>query len=409
MAWAIARNPESKFIHLSYSDDLVNDNSSRIKEIVESEQFQAFWGVKLKSDTKAKKKWYTESGGGVYATASGGAITGFGAGNTSSKGFSGAVVIDDPLKPDDADSETLRSRINKRLNSTIKSRLNSRDTPIIIIMQRVHDDDMSGFVLGGGTGEEWEHLKIPARKDGKALWPHKHNEAELEIMEKADRYVFSGQYMQDPIPDEGIYFTKDKFNWYDNLPAHLNYYGASDYAVTEGGGDYTEHGIFGVSPNGDIYIVDWWSGQTKSDEWIESQLDLASIYKPLEWIGETGPIKSAVEPWLTKRMRERRVYVVLEWLSHAKNNKEANARSFQAIVEAGRVYLPSNKPWATELLSQLSRFPLAKYDDKVDVCSLFGRRISDVWATAPQDQINKKHKLDSYFPDEDDDDTWLTA
>jgi len=412
MAYGLAINPASKFIHLSYSDDLVLDNSSQTKELVQSDEYQALWPIELKADSKSKKKWYTDKGGGVYATSAGGAVTGFGAGSTSSSKFSGAIIIDDPLKPDDAEYDQKRNAINVRMNTTIKSRLNSRETPIIVIMQRIHEEDMSGFLLGGGTGEEWHHLNISARnEDGSALWPWKHTEEELEVMEKADRYTFSGQYLQQPIPDDGIFFTKDSFHWYDNLPKHLNFYGASDYAVTEGGGDYTEHGVFGIDPDGNIYIVDWWSGQTKSDVWIESQLDLVQQYQPLKWAGETGPIKSAVEPWLTKRMRERHHYVALEWLSHAKNNKEANARTFQALAEAGRVYLPTNQPWATELLSQLCKFPRAKYDDKVDVCSLFGRMIADIWAANPPEQTKtqKTDRWDKVFNDDDDDENWKLA
>ena len=410
MAWGMALNPASKFIHLSYSDDLVSDNSSQVKELVQSEEFQELWPIGLRHDSKSKKKWYTEDRGGVYATSAGGAVTGFGAGSTNAEGFSGAIIIDDPLKPDDADSGTKRTQVNNRMNTTIKSRLNNRKTPIIVIMQRIHEEDMSGFLLDGGTGEEWTHLNIPVRSpEGEPLWPEKHNSEELAIMERADRYTFSGQYMQQPIPDEGIFFTKASFNWYENLPKDLNYYGASDYAVTDGGGDFTEHGIFGIDPNGDIYITDWWSGQTKSDVWIESQIDLIQKYQTLKWAGETGPIKSAVEPWLTKRMRERHGYTVLEWLSHAKNNKQANARSFQALVEAGRVHLPVNHPWATELLSQLTRFPLAKFDDKVDVCSLFARMIAEIWAAIPLNGDAKDKHKDDYWSDDEDEDSWKIA
>ena len=80
IAWSLAKNPASKFIHLSYSDDLALDNSSQTKEYIESEAFQSLWQMELKKDAQGKKKWFNKDGGGVYATASGGAITGFGAG-----------------------------------------------------------------------------------------------------------------------------------------------------------------------------------------------------------------------------------------------------------------------------------------------------------------------------------------
>ena len=149
IAYGLAINPSSKFIHLSYSDDLALDNSSQAKEYIESDAFQKLWQMKLKKDAQGKKKWFNEFGGGVYATASGGAITGFGAGVADSKTFSGAIIIDDPLKPDDAFSEVKRKAVNERYNNTIRSRVNDRDTPIIVIMQRLHEDDLSGYLLNG--------------------------------------------------------------------------------------------------------------------------------------------------------------------------------------------------------------------------------------------------------------------
>jgi len=80
IAWCLAKNPQSKFIHLSYSDSLALDNSSQTKEYIESDAFQSLWQMQLKKDAQSKSKWFNEFGGGVYATASGGAITGFGAG-----------------------------------------------------------------------------------------------------------------------------------------------------------------------------------------------------------------------------------------------------------------------------------------------------------------------------------------
>ncbi len=204
IAYGLAINPSAKFIHLSYSDDLALDNSSQAKEYIESYAFQKFWQMKLKKDAQGKKKWFNESGGGVYATASGGAITGFGAGVPESKVFSGAIIIDDPLKPDDASSEAKRKAVNERYNGTIRSRVNDRNTPIIVIMQRLHEEDLSGFLLNGGSGEEWEHLCLPAlNENNEPLYAEKHTFEELEQIRQANRYNFAGQYMQTPAPDEG--------------------------------------------------------------------------------------------------------------------------------------------------------------------------------------------------------------
>ena len=261
IAWCIALNPAAKFIHLSYSDDLALDNSGKVKELVESEEYQIFWPVRLKQDSKSKKKWYTEAGGGLYATAAGGPLTGFGAGSTVEGDglFHGAIIIDDPHKVDDIYSDIERAKVTHRLNTTIKSRRNSRHTPIVIIMQRLHEEDMAGFALAGGMGEEFHLLKLQAlNPDGTALWDFKHTAGELRQMQLTDPYGFSGQYQQEPSPEDGEFFKRAWVKWYDlpSMPKHMRFYGASDYAVTADGGDFTVHLVVGVDPNDDIYIVD---------------------------------------------------------------------------------------------------------------------------------------------------------
>ncbi len=119
IAQSIARNPKARFIHLSFSAELALENSAKCRELIKSEKYQQLWPVKIKADADSKAKWYTEEGGGVYATQAGGAVTGFGAGITGDDDASewgGAIIVDDPLKPDDARSEAIRSAINDRLN-----------------------------------------------------------------------------------------------------------------------------------------------------------------------------------------------------------------------------------------------------------------------------------------------------
>ena len=395
VCWVFAQNGRAQFIHLSFSQALVNDNSSRIRELIKTPEFQSLWGTQFKQDTDAKGLWKTQAGGGFLAAPTKGTVTGFGAGVPVPTGkFDGAILVDDPLKPNDADSDTKREEVNRLLDNTVRSRRNHRTTPIVMVMQRLHDHDPAAYILEGEEGDHVEHLCMPAlRSDGSALWPDKHSAEELRAMsaDPRQKWTFTSQYQQQPVPEGGDFFVRDSARWYDELPKHLNFYGASDYAVTQDGGDWTEHGVFGIDPDDNIYIAAWWSGQTKADEWIETQLDLVDRFKPLKWGGETGPIKSAVEPWLTRRQRERRSYVALEWLNHSANNKEANARSFQALWEAGRIYLPKGEPWAASLLEQLTRFPKGRYDDKVDVCSIFARMISQIWAAnRPKEQPKPK-------------------
>ncbi len=156
----LALNPRSKYIHTSYSGDLAQENSSKIKETIQSQAFQELWPMQTRVDTKGKKRWFTELGGGMMATSAGGQITGFRAGRMED-GFTGAFVNDDPVKPDDAYSSVKRNAINNRFNNTMRSRLAVESVPMINIMQRIHEDDLSGYLLRGGSGDKWHHLVIP--------------------------------------------------------------------------------------------------------------------------------------------------------------------------------------------------------------------------------------------------------
>lgn len=191
-------NPKAKFIHTSYSDSLALENSNKIRDLVKSEAFQELCPIKIKSDTDSKAKWYTEDGGGVYATSSGGAITGFGAGIVGYEDFGGAIIIDDPLKPTDANSTQVRTAINDRFDNTIISRCNNSNTPIIVIMQRLHEEDLSGVLL---KREGWYHINMPAiKQDGSYLWDYRAET--VEDVKKNSKYVYLTQYQQDPTDKE---------------------------------------------------------------------------------------------------------------------------------------------------------------------------------------------------------------
>lgn len=224
IAMGLALNPKSKFIHLSYSDSLVQDNSASVKDIIKLPKFQEIFQLSVKSNNDTKKQWSLNQGGGLYATSTLGQITGFGAGAVDIPGqpykFSGAVIIDDPIKPEDALSDNEREKVNRRFETTIRNRVNSRNTPIIIIMQRLHENDLCGYLQSIEPGE-WEVLSIPclyADRGGKerALWPFKHTVEELHKIKAANSYVFETQYMQDPKPIEGLMYAQ--FRSYTSLP-----------------------------------------------------------------------------------------------------------------------------------------------------------------------------------------------
>ena len=227
---------------------------------------------------------------------------------------------------------------------------------------------------GGSSSFRWRRYPtiLLGASCGERLWPEWFTEEMIETAKK-DVRAWNALYQQRPASEEGDFF---KLEWFPAFARFSNpdikYYGASDYAVTEGGGDYTEHGIFALDPMGTIYVVDWWRGQTAADVWIERQCDFIRRYKPLCWFGEAGPIRRAVEPFLLRRMNERQTYCRIEWLPSV-HDKATRCRSFQALASMGKVMVLAEAPWRAELLGQLTRFPAGRHDDGVDVCSLLGR------------------------------------
>jgi predicted phage terminase large subunit-like protein len=246
IAMGLAINPKAKFIHLSYSDDLVRDNSSDVQAIMSEPDYKRLFTACPTSNNS--KKWYTREGGGLYAVSSSGQVTGFGAGLVDeendgeaaqaefsteldaltsciedSEGFGGAIIIDDPIKPDDARSDLIRSKVNQKFETTIRNRVNSRKTPIVIIMQRLDEDDLCGY-LQRLEPEEWEVLSLPCiyadKETGeeKSLWPFKHTLQELYKLRGKNHFVFDTQYMQNPKPLEGLMY-ENQFKEYEIIPA----------------------------------------------------------------------------------------------------------------------------------------------------------------------------------------------
>lgn len=257
IAYGLAVNPQSKFLHLSYSSDLAQDNSVAIKDIVNSEEYQALFGTQIRKGSDTKSRWDTEQGGGVYATSTLGQITGFGAGLVESDRFSGAIVIDDPIKPEDALSDNEREKVNRRFETTIRNRVNSRDTPIVIIMQRLHEHDLCGY-LQEIEPDEWEVVSLPCivtdeNGEERALWPFKHSLDELRKLEAVNSFVFETQYMQNPTPIEGLMYRE--FRTYDILPIGKKPTKCNYTDVADTGSDYLCSVCYEEHPNG-LYVTD---------------------------------------------------------------------------------------------------------------------------------------------------------
>lgn len=369
ISWGLAKNPQSKFIHLSYSSDLALDNSSQTKEYIESEAYQSLWPNTLKADSKGKQKWFNLEGGGVYATAAGGAITGFGAGLAESKEFSGCIIIDDPLKPEDALSDLKRSTVNERYNSTIRSRVNDRDTPIIVIMQRLHEEDLSGFLLDGGSGEKWTHLCLPALNElNEPLWPEKHSFEELEQIRQANRYNFAGQYLQLPAPPEGGELRKDWFQIINKaeVPIEtLKWELIIDGAYTANTQNDPSGFMICAKWNNNLVVlssVDKYLEMPELLRFIPNYIQSSGVQVSMTLIEPKASGKSIVQV-----LRQQTKLNVIEIKTKFVNqSKIENVRMCSPFVESGRVFLIKGS-WNDAFLDQVATFPNAKHDEHVDI------------------------------------------
>ena len=372
-AFLLGINPEIEIVVASYNADKAREFGYEVRDIVRSDEFRAlFPNVQLKEDSRAADRWNTDAGGSFRAVGIGTALTGRGA---------DVLLIDDPIKDDEeADSELRRERIWSWYSSVAYTRL-SPGGRVIVIQTRWHEDDLTGRLLTeqASGGDMWNILELPAiSSKGEALWPDRYP---LEYLERIKRVTlprhWSALYQQRPSPEEGAYFKRDWFRWYDEKPKHLRIYGASDYAVTDGDGDYTVHIVVGVDPEDNIYVLDLWRGQTNPDQWIEELLNLVDTHKPMMWAEENGQILKSIGPFLEKRMRERRIYCRREQFASA-SDKPTRSRSIQARAAMKKVYLPNKAPWLADFLSELTMFPAGKHDDQVDSFGLIGRMLDEM-------------------------------
>jgi predicted phage terminase large subunit-like protein len=150
----------------------------------------------------------------------------------------------------------------------------------------------------------------------------------------------------------------------------MRVYGASDYAVTAAGGDYTVHCVVGIDPDGRMYLLDLWRKQAGADEWVESFCDLVLRWKPLGWAEESGQIKAGVGPFLSQRQIARKAWVARSTFP-TRADKSIRAQSIRGRMALQGLYVP-NASWYPALRSELLSFPAGKHDDIVDAIALVG-------------------------------------
>lgn len=384
IAWCMGNFPDCEFIHASYSKRLATTNTFETRAIMQHERHAEIFGAPaFRGDSNAKDEFRTDEGGVVYATGAEGSITGYGAGKMRDD-FGGAIIIDDPHKAGEADSDVMRQNVLDWFATTMESRKNRPDTPIIVIMQRLHEMDLSGFLLSGGNGETWEHLCIPARDDdGNSFWEQQFPADMLDRLEKANAYVFAGQYMQRPAPIGGGILKDEWWRYWQALPEIDYRLIFADTAQKKGDrNDYSVMQCWGYTRTRQCVLIDQIRGKWEAPElltngrafWNKHRAgDAPASYAPLRAFKIEDKVSGT---GLIQTLRREGV-PCLEIKRKAHEDKEFRAMNAAPYIEAGNVLLPQDAPWLSGFLAECSMFPNGAHDDQVDpLCDAVAEMVS---------------------------------
>lgn len=368
VTWALGHAPDSHFIFTSYNGKLAATNAWGARETVRHPVYRdIFPGVFLDNSSSAKDEWRTAAGGIVYSAGEGGGITGYGAGRMR-EGFGGCIIIDDILKADEARSEVIRNGGIDWYQNTLQSRCNDRRTPIIVIGQRLHEEDLPGWLIAGGTGEHWHTVVLPAITEaGEALWPEKHTLADLRRLEMASPMVFAGQYLQRPAPPGGALFKPDMMPVAEGAgTAVIERVRGWDLASSQDRGDWTVGALLGRTAN-DRFIIEDIRRLQGAPEVVE-----AAIVAQTKIDGHGVKVALPKDPgqagafqvlYLTKKLAGFRVVS-----SPESGDKVGRAEPFAAQVNVGNVDMV-RADWNQAFVNEARNFPFAKNDDQVDAAS----------------------------------------
>jgi predicted phage terminase large subunit-like protein len=378
--WYLSRYPKHSILFATHSVEFAERWGRRVRNDIAVEDKTL--GIFLSDDNKAAGRWSLKSGGEYYAVGAGTGISGYRADLGVGDDFFGSR--------EDAYSETVRKgRWNWYLDD-FSARLKP-GAKRILMNTRWHWEDVAGHVVeqiesGQVRGRIISIAAIAEENDclgrsvGEYLWddPGGYNYGEFlrARQRETSPMMWSALYQQRPAPEEGDYF---KAEWIvecedGEIPERerLTVYGASDYAVTADGGDYTVHVVVGIDPNGRMYLLDVWRKQAGADEWVEAFCDLVKQWRPMAWAEEQGQIRAGVGPFLDRRQRERSAYVAREGFP-TRGDKSVRAQSIRGRMALDKLYVARAAKWWPYCRSELLTFPAGKFDDFVDSMGLVGQ------------------------------------
>lgn len=396
----LGRFPKKIAIMTTHTQDFSDDWGRSCRRIISGDEYQYYFDTELTRYSSAADRFELTNGSKYFGAGILGNLTGKRA---------NLLIGDDWLRGiKDADSEVIRESIWKAYVWDLKTRL-SPGGSIILIGTPWHEDDHFGRIMLSNDKEKWDVIELPAlaaendpleRKVGEPLWPDYITLGMLEdvrdSLDKKDIRMWNSLYQLKPTIETGDYFKKE---WIDGnivnlVPSGLGMYGASDYAVSDGAGDWTVHITAGYdSKNDEIYITDVWRERTVSDVWVDQFIDMAVESKVLEWAEEQGQIIQSVGPYIEKEMARRRQFIYRKQFTSS-TDKPKRARSIQAYMARRKVKI-LNASWTDVFVKELLSFPSGKHDDQVDALSLLGRMFSEMRVKTSTDKILEKDEFRS--------------
>lgn len=381
-AWEWIDHPERRWLFAAYAESLSLRDSIKCRRLIESPWYQKRWGDRfaMADDQNAKGRFENDKTGYRLATSVGGAATGEGGDR---------VVVDDPHNVKEAPSAAMRESVLAWWDQVMSTRLNDPKTGAkVIVMQRLHEADLSGHVLAQGG---YEHLCLPAEYEGpkmftaigwsdprvepgELLWPERFGAQELAEMKRAlGSYGAAGQLQQRPSPAEGGIFRRDWWRFYDAPPAlfdeliqswDMTFKRADD-------NDFVAGQVWGRK-GADCYLLD---RVKERMGFVETQRAVRNL--TAKWPDATAKLveDKANGPAIIDSLgRDIGGLIPVE----PDGGKEARAAAVSPMIEAGNVWLPSpkNAPWVTDFIEECAAFPNAAHDDDVDAMTQALRRLS---------------------------------
>jgi predicted phage terminase large subunit-like protein len=372
-AFLLGHEPWRRIVALSYGDELSAKHASDFRSIVHSAWYRrVFPNMRIARSTETELM--TTSRGFRKSTSVSGTLTGFGG---------DPIIVDDPQKPVDAQSDVRRNSLNQWATTTMLPRLDNKQTgAVIVVMQRVHLDDLSGF-LAGGSGK-WEVLSLPAiaeaeawipvgpndvhhRVIGEALHPaHESAETLRRLEETLGPDVFGAQYQQSPVPIGGGMIKEAWLRYYDEPPARVlgsRIIQSWDTAAKDGAQNDWSVCTTWLVLEGNYYLLDLVRDRYEFPRLRDTATELARRFKPDQILIEDASTGIA----LAQELRKTGDFCVNP--IKAAQDKIGRVYVQQGKFAAGRVWFPKGAPFLPTLKAELLSFPFGRTDDQVDSIS----------------------------------------